>query len=427
MSGKSATGECSFRARISDPIGPRWTRMLLPSLALGTLVLDYLWAALDNASPGPAFYVAAFLLLCARPLLGRHRSRNCELSLLPGKVMVRDAGLLNQNIEMEDVSGASTSVGPDGTTTIAIARSARMGRPLHFEVAHSENASEIRQALGIGHGGYGTLAWKVSGGNFELGTNIARIVGGLAALLHAVYAAREAPASILMWSILVCSLAWVYVGPLFRQDAGVRNGTIWFNEAGVFYAAGDKTRHVPYTEIKEVSVDRRWLRIDQVNQQHVTIPIYRASHSLNGASDLEIEHIAGQLRDAVRRAHGELEVAEGATGLELLMRGSADAPRAWLDRLDSTATNIGGGYRRVNLTKEALLRALTDPDAATDVRVGAARVLYRIAGEEATARVAEVCETVRDPSLKKQLRVVLTDDLEEAAAELAVEDHKRRV
>ena len=416
--------ERSFRARISDPIGPRWTRMLLPSLAIVTLVLDYLWAALDNASPGPAFYLAALLLLFARPLLGRHRSRNCQLTLLPGKVRVRDAGLLNQDIETADVSGASTSVGQDGTTTIAIARTARMGRPLHFEVPEREKASEIRQALGIGFGGYGTLAWKLTGGTFELVTNIARIAGGLAALTLAYRAMSDEPTSVLMWFMLVCSLAAVYVGPFFRQDAAVRNGTIWFNEAGVFHAADKKTTHVPYADIADVSVDGRAMRIDTTTANPVTIPLRRASHSLDGASELEIAHITAQVRDAGRRAHGEVQASETATGVELLMRSSSDEPRAWLDRLDSTATTMGGGYRSVNLTKESLLRALDDPDAAPDVRVGAARVLYRIAGEEATARVAEVCETVRDPGLKKRLRVVMTDDLDEAVAELAVLDHK---
>ena len=104
------------------------------------------------------------------------------------------------------------------------------------------------------------------------------------------------------------------------------------------------------------------------------------------------------------------------------MRSSADAPRAWLERLDSTATNLGGGYRSANLTKESLVLALSDPDAAPEVRVGAARVLYRLSADETRTRVAEICETVRDPALKKQLRVVLTDDLDEAASELEIED-----
>ncbi len=420
------SAERSFRARISDPIGPVWTRLLLPSLAVVTLVLDYLWAALDNASPGPAFYLAALLLLFARPLLGRHRSRNCELVLSPGKVRVRAAGLLNQNIDTVDVSGASTSVGQDGTTTIAIARAARMGRPLHFEVPRSENAAEIRQALGIGFGGYGTLAWKISGGTFEKATNFARIVGGMAALGLAFLAVREEPSSIPMWLMLTGSLAWVYLGPFFRQDASARNGTIWFNEGGVFHAARGQTKHVPYTEIEGVSAEQRSLRIDTKDQKHDAIPLHRASHSLNGASELEIAHITSQLRDASRRAHGDVAVTEAAVGVELLMRSSADAPRAWLERLDGAATTMGGGYRGVNLTKESLLRALEDPDAAPDIRVGAARVLYRIAGEEATARVEEVCETVRDPALKKRLRVVMTDDLDEASAELAIEDHREQ-
>ncbi len=420
------SAERSFRARISDPIGPVWTRLLLPSLAVVTLVLDYLWAALDSASPGPAFYLAALLLLFARPLLGRHRSRKCELLLSSGRVRVRDAGLLNQNIDTADVSGASTSVGQDGTTTIAISRAARMGRPLHFVVKRSENAAEIRQALGIGFGGYGTLAWKVSGGNFELATNLARIAGGFAALVLAFYAMNEEPTSILMWLMLVCSLAVVYLGPFFRRDAAIRNGAIWFNDAGVFHGLNNKTTHIPYSAIEDVSVEPQSIRIARSMLPQLSIPLYRASHSLNGASDLEIEHIAGQLRDAGRRAHGELQASEAATGVELLMRSSADAPRAWLERLDGAATTMGGGYRSVNLTKESLLRALEDPDAAPDIRVGAARVLYRIAGDEATARVEEVCETVRDPALKKRLRVVMTDDLDGASAELEIEDHKEQ-
>jgi hypothetical protein len=414
-----------FRARISDPIGPRWTRLLVPTLATTTLILDYLWAALDSASPGPAFFVAALLLLFARPLLGRHRSRNCELVLTPGKVQVRDAGLLNQTIETGDVSGASTSVGEDGNTIVAVARSGRMGRPLHFEVDSTARASEIRQALGIGYGGYGTLAWKLSGSSFELYTNLARIVGGVTALLMAYGAATEADNTLLTWFLLVLAMAWVYLGPFLRQDASLRNGTLWFNEAGLFYGKGGKTQHIPYADLADVHADERFLRIQRGNVSEAKISLYRASHSLNGASALEIAHITAQIRDAARRARGEVEAADGTVGgVEMLMRNAADAPRTWLERLDATATTMGGGYRSVNLTKEALVRTLEDPDAAPDVRVGAARVLYRIASDETTARVADVCETVRDPALRKQLRVVLTDDMDDAVAELAMEDAK---
>ena len=413
----------TFRARIHDPVGPRWTRFLLPSLALVTAFLDYVWSALDDATPGPAFFVAALLLLWSRPLLGRHRSKNCAVVVEPGRVAIAGAGLLNQVIHTTDVIGASTSSSPDEGTSVAVARNGRSERPLHIEVEKAAHANKIREALGIGFGGYGTLRWRARRAHFGVFALLGRLVGTAAALSMAVDALRETRSGAGSWLILVLSFAIVFLGPLLAAAKSAADGLLWFNDFGIFHGDSKRTHHIAYDEVTAVAAHKRTLRITRTNGSVEAIPIRRARHSLNGLSQLEVDHIVAQIKDAIRRAHGEVQQDEAApAGIEMLARSSADEPRAWLDRLDATAGNMGGGYRSVNLTKEALVSALQDPDAAPDVRVGAVRVLSRIAKDEARTRVAEITEAVRDQSLRQRMRIVLDDDPDEAASELALLD-----
>jgi hypothetical protein len=409
-----------FRARIHDPVGPRWTRLLLPSLAIVTGVLDYVWAALDDSAPGPAFFCALILIMWARPLLGRHRPRNCEVVLEPGKMTITRAGLLDQTLHTEDVTGASTSQSPDSGTSVAIARG--NGRPLHVEVEDGAHANKIREALGIGFGGYGALRWRVRPAFHDFLFMLVRFVGSILCASAAVSAIHDVAPSFGMWvAIFACTaMTWA---PFFVGARRQEDGLLWFNDFGVFYGDSDKTHHLAYSDIAQVERMKRGIRVTKTDGGTEVIPLRRVRHSMLGASKLEIDHIMSQLEDAARRTRGDVQQNETpAMGVEMLARSSADAPRAWLDRLDATASNMGGGYRSVNLTKEALEATLADPDAPGDVRVGAARVLYRIAKDETKTRVAEVVETVRDQGLRQRMRVVLEDDPAEAADALAVLD-----
>jgi hypothetical protein len=409
-----------FRARIHDPVGPRWTRLLIPALAIVTGVLDYVWAALDDATPGPAFFCAVVLFMWARPLLGRHRPRNCTVVLEPGKMTFSEAGLLDQTIQTDDVTGASTSSSEEGTS---VALACNNGRPLHVEVADSTQANKIRESLGIGFGGYGALRWRVRSAVHDLFFDLARIIGTVLCVKTGMSALDGASPSFGMWFAIFGFAFISVVGPHLIGQRRQEDGLVWFNDLGFFWGDSERTNHIAYEEITNVERMKRGVRITKRDGNTEVIPIRRKMHSMLGASKLEIDHIMSQLEDAARRTRGDVQQNESPPmGVEMLARSSADAPRAWLDRLDATASNMGGGYRSVNLTKEALETALSDPDAPPDVRVGAARVLYRISKDDAKARVAEVVETVRDHGLRQRMRIVLEDDPSDAANELEVLD-----
>jgi hypothetical protein len=408
-----------FRARIHDPVGPRWTRLLIPALAIVTGVLDYVWAALDDATPGPGFFCALVILMWAGPLLGRHRPRNCSLTLEPGKMTISNAGLLDQTLHTDDVTGASTSSSSEGTS-VALARN--NGRPLHVEVEDSAQANKIRESLGIGFGGYGALRWRVRPAFHDFVFTLVRLLGTILAASAAVGALHESSPSFGMWvALFACTV--LSMSRFFLTARREEDGLLWFNDFGVFYGDSERTHHLAYSEIAQVERLKRGIRVTKTDGGTEVIPLRRVRHSMLGASKLEIDHIMSQLEDAARRTRGDVQQNESPPiGVEMLARSSADEPRAWLDRLDATASNMGGGYRSVNLTKEALETALSDPDAPPDVRVGAARVLYRISKDDAKTRVAEVVETVRDQGLRQRMRVVLEDDPAEAAGELALLD-----
>ena len=62
--------------------------------------------------------------------------------------------------------------------------------------------------------------------------------------------------------------------------------------------------------------------------------------------------------------------------------------------------------------------ALENPDAPARVRAAAARVLARVAPEEARTRVADVLACDRDAHACACIRIALEEDVETAAREL---------
>ena len=80
----------------------------------------------------------------------------------------------------------------------------------------------------------------------------------------------------------------------------------------------------------------------------------------------------------------------------------------------------GDAYRGSDLDPEDLWTALENPDVPARVRAAAARVLARVAPEEAKKRVASVLACDRDAEARAYIRGVLEEDVETAARDLEV-------
>src|SRR5947209_8531133 len=98
-----------MRATIHDATGPRLSRWLVPSLGLFVAALGTA-GLLGGVWPSGALLYAGLAVALAAPCVpGRFRPRAAEVVALPGRLVVRGAGSLNQTIYAADVLAASSA------------------------------------------------------------------------------------------------------------------------------------------------------------------------------------------------------------------------------------------------------------------------------------------------------------------------------
>ncbi len=115
--------------------------------------------------------------------------------------------------------------------------------------------------------------------------------------------------------------------------------------------------------------------------------------------------IDGQLRDAVRRAHGAVAVPTGNDALSVLAPQEGEPEEAWRARLEVAAVGRGG-YRGADHDVEAWAQAVVDPDAPPKVRVAAGYLLTRIAPER-IGEVSGILADLRDEEARSLARAVI--------------------
>lgn len=99
-----------------------------------------------------SFLSALGLALLARVLTPRRKGREARIACAKGVMRVRAGGLLSQTVLARDVLGAALS-----SKSIALCTKRRRGLPLEIECATSDDLQAIRDALGIGSSGIGTV------------------------------------------------------------------------------------------------------------------------------------------------------------------------------------------------------------------------------------------------------------------------------
>jgi hypothetical protein len=129
----------------------------------------------------------------------------------------------------------------------------------------------------------------------------------------------------------------------------------------------------------------------------------------------ERAHVATHILAAVHRAKGNEPARASMPGwIAALSRKKDEPARAWFGRLDSMDQDREGDpYRRGALDRNELGQTIRDQEAPAEVRAGAARVLWRLAPEEARRRIAEL-DARAEPEMVERLRIAVEGDAEEA-------------
>jgi hypothetical protein len=322
-----------------------------------------------------------------------------------GAIEIRDAGLLNQRVRSSDVVGASTAR-TDGGVTLAIARHGSRERPLLLDFTSDADLDAVRRALGLGHLGFGEVAWPAHARRAEL---LRAPVLAFAWFAMAVCAALDSPTYCLALALAVLPASAVAV--LVSCFGDTRGPYVALTPAGIvmsFVVAG----RLAYADVTGARVDEGGVLL--VTRSGFTmIPMAKSLPE-------EREHLAAQVLSAAARARGEGAPPPSLPAALARLAPHAETERAWLRRVDAAAASIGSAdaYRSVDLNPRELWSALENPDAPTRVRAAAARVLARVAPDYASARIRQVLASDRSAHARSCIRVALEEDIETAAQEL---------
>lgn len=409
--------ETMFRARVCDPLGPRWLRSVGPALAIALI-------AVPPLAPVPGFdgtlrvalALAGVALLFARRLLRvRPRTRDASVRSDAGAIEIREAGLLNQRIRALDVVAASTAravAGKGHGAVLALVRRESRERPVLLDFSNDADLDKVRRALGLGHLAFGEIAWPAEEQRIPVQGSL---VLALAWLVIAGAAAADAP--LIGFELALVVLPATVVAVLVSCLSDQRRPTVALTDAGVVTNCA-LSGVLRYDQVIDARADALGVVL-ATETATVTIPMAKSLPE-------EREHLVAQVLSAAARARGEGPAPPTLPASLARLAPNGETQRAWLARVDAAAASLGAAsaYRTADLNREDLWNALENPDAPTRLRAAAARVLARIAPDEARTRVGRVVAADRSSYARACIRIALEDDIEIAAREL--EDLVRR-
>ncbi|MFO0644539.1 MAG: hypothetical protein U0183_35295 [Polyangiaceae bacterium] len=404
-----------MRAVLHDSEGPAKNRFV----PLVLLPVGVLMAVLG----APALLTGAILTLglCLPGVLFRFPAREVEVVPAGGSLHVRGAGLRNQTIAAADLTGASTARVAEGIA-LTLARKSRKS-PTTLVFASEEELERAREALGVGHGGFGTITWPLWPGAAETWAPTARAVAALMTMaafafgVGSLFAAEGTAYVVLGWMMLV--FAWMpasfgILGALARHT----NHALTLEPDGVALRGFAPSR-VPFEAISGIASKNGIFELG-VGQHAI-----RASHRVGGLAGASVDDeslriLGAQLAACVGRAKGlGPEKKEARTRVDTLRRGHERA-RDWLARIDVAASALGAsGYRGSTIERDDLWLLLRDPDAPEDLRAAAGRMLVKAeTAPEVRVRVGDIVSAVRETETQKRLRVAIFPELDPTGEEL---------
>lgn len=410
-----------IQVAFSDPHGPLRAR-LAPQLAPLLLVVV---ALVGGFTRGTTFGVCALAFglsqLLAAFRWGSRRPSDVSLRLGAGYVDVQDAGLRSQRIRAKDLVGATTARTSKGYL-LTLSHRRRRRSPIDIEVETSEEAEAIRYALGIGHGGFGEVAFSARGESSAAGAVVGRLflflyasaVGALSlsgelATAHALGNAGAVFAIV----ALIASFVGFASGPGGADVVMTAEGLRLLTRRGWFA--------LPYANLLDFQATRKALEF-QAPTPHGAVEVERAREFLGGeVGDVTERSLRLQLLSAAQRARGlGPRKLEAESPIHALRR-NGESLRSWLMRLDAAGRMLGGarGYRGTPLEASDLWLTLEDPEADTELRAAAARVLCHSGEEGARVRIDAAVAAVREEVAMKRLRIAVEPNVDAASESLA--------
>jgi hypothetical protein len=365
--------------------------------------------------------VALFNLLGVFPLRQR-TPRNAELECGPGYVDVKKTGTRNQRIYARDITGATTA--RTRTGLILTLQHQMRDQPITLEVAGDAEAEKVRHALGIGHGGFGTIAWKTHGDSTHRAAFVGRLLAAGVALLTIALAVGISSEAALFAGIFLGQFA--AVGAVLGVAGLAAKGP---GPSIVMAAEGLrlKTRlgwfALPYEAVHALETFGREL-VFTVPPPYNRVAVDRVGVTMGGPSERDQKVLVSQIMAAAQRARGLGPQKDDVSGRVDVLRRNGESPRDWLVRLDMAGQMLsaGPGYRGNTVDAQDLWAILEDPDADAELRAAAARVLRHSPAPNTRIRIDAAVAAVRDEPTSRRLRIAIKDDLDGASQELAFLD-----
>lgn len=407
-----------MRARISDPQGPKAWRVAPYALPALLLLL-----AVYGPIHGTAATLTALSAIAIVNVLGlvSHRQRvprTAELVCGPGYVDITKAGSRNQRIRAADITGATTARRSSGICLTLQHR--KREQPITLELASEAEVEKVRHALGIGHGGFGVVAWQMQ----IDGTQRTGIAGRIVALVWLLLTIAATVAGSSGTGALVGVLFGIFgvVGAILGLAAllsPVGQPTVVMGADGLRLKTAQGWFALPYDAVGHID-DGNVLSI-AVPAPYNGVAVERSSPLAGGPSDEDRRILVAQIKAAAQRARGMGPQKQDVTGRVDVLRRHGESPRDWLVRLDMAGQMLsaGAGYRGNTLDAQDLWAILEDPEAEPELRAAAARVLRHSPAPDARVRIDAAVAAVRDDATNRRLRIAVSDDLDGASQELA--------
>ena len=412
------------RAGFSDPHGPKLWRVLtyaLPALAM-------LFAMFGPISGNPAL-VTFFLGFAALNLLGlfdfrQRKVRMADVVCGAGHIIIKKAGTRNQRILAHDITGATTARTSSGLLLTLQHR--KRTAPLTLELANDAEVEKVRHALGIGHGGFGEIAWRTQSEPTQGAAFVGRIFAIIGAIAIAMAVGSSDHAAV---GLTILLGTFGFVGAIISLVAALSPApppTIIMTAMGIRLKTPFGWFALPYDALSSVEDDPQRL-VFRIPDPYKAVVVNKSSPFVGGPTPNERRIATKQLEAAAQRARGLGPQKTDVTGRVDVLRRNGEPARDWLVRLDMAGQMLaaGSGYRGNTLDVEDLWAILEDPEAEPQMRAAAARVLRH--APQTKIRIDSALAAVRDDSTNRRLRIAMQDDLDGASQALALLDAEERL
>jgi hypothetical protein len=408
-----------MRVAFSDPQGPPLWR-IAPYAAPLALFLFACFAPFVTGVPAvlvAVLAVALFHLVGMLPLR-QGRLRPSELVAGPGYIELKQAGTRSQRIAAKSIVGGTT---------------ARTSKGILFTLAHAKRdqpiateAERIRHALGIGHGGFGSVGWRTTASASAktgfwgrlITSSIGLIIVGLGVLVS-----HEAAgvAGLLTGQFALLAMILGLVG-YFGRDTPP---SVVMAAEGLRIQTKQGWFTLPYDHVLGIEQVGNLLRF-QVPPPYHSVDVETTSALIGaGLGPDDRDGLIKQILSAAARARGLGTSKTDVTGRVEVLRRNGETARDWLARLDMAGRMLetsSSGYRGHTLDTEDLWAVLEDPEAEPNLRAAAARVLRHSTKPETRTRIDAAVAAVRDEGLNKRMRIAIRDDVDNASQELQLLD-----